>query len=191
MRRLILILCSLVFASAAHAKAVKIAFVDMQRALLQVDEGKSAKKTLEKMKAERQAELDKLQDELRKLKVNFDSQKEFMPPPKRAEKEEEFRGKLMELQRKYAELQKELATEEAKLSKTIFARMARILQGIGEKQEYTMIFEKTESSLLWAERHLDLTDEVIRRYNAGEGKAKAKGSDKKDTKDKKKDKKDK
>ena len=33
-----------------------------------------------------------------------------------------------------------------------------------------MVFEKTQSSILWAPKHLDLTNEVIRRYNAGEGK---------------------
>ncbi|MEZ4468705.1 MAG: hypothetical protein R3F60_20250 [bacterium] len=34
-----------------------------------------------------------------------------------------------------------------------------------------MVFEKTESSILWAPQSLDMTNELIRRYNAGEGKA--------------------
>ncbi len=160
----------LVSASVAHAKTVKIAFVDMQRALLQVDEGKKAKSRLEKMKKDRQKKLDASQQELRALQKDFEAQKEFMEPDVRRKKQEEFRVKLGGLQKTYMELQKELAAEEAKLSKTIFARMGRILQKMGKKGGYTMIFEKTESSLLWAEQHLDLTNELIRRYNAGEGK---------------------
>lgn len=149
---------------------VKLAFVDMQRALLEVEEGKKAKAALEKMKTERQAKLDARQQELRNMQKNLEAQAQFMKPDVKAQKETEFRQKLGELQMTYATLQKELAQEEAKLTKKIFARMARILAKIGKKEGYTMIFEKTESSLLWAKPHLDITNELIRRYNAGEGK---------------------
>jgi outer membrane protein len=88
----------------------------------------------------------------------------------RQAKEKEFREKLGQLQMTFAQLQKELAQEEAKLTKGIFERMARILAKMGEAEGFTMIFEKTESSILWAPRHLDLTNDLIRRYNAGEGK---------------------
>ena len=159
----------LLFAGAAQAE-VKIAFVDLQRALLEVEEGKKAKSTLEKMKTERQAELDKKQEELRALQKNFEAQKAFMKDDVRQTKEKEFREKLGQLQMTFAQLQKELAQEEAKLTKGIFERMARILAKMGEAEGFTMIFEKTESSILWAPRHLDLTNDLIRRYNAGEGK---------------------
>ena len=56
--------------------------------------------------------------------------------------------------------------------------MSRILGKMGKSGKYTMIFEKTESSLLWAEPHLELTNELIRRFNAGEGKSKKKKSKK-------------
>lgn len=158
----------------AAAKEVKLGFVDMQRALLEVEEGKTAKARLEKMKTERQGKLDAQQTELKKLKEDLDRQKEFMKPEVREQKEQEFRQKLGELQMTYAQLQKELAEEEAKLTKDIFARMARILAKVGQDEGFTMVFEKTESSLLWAERSLDLTNELIRRFNSGEGKV-AKG----------------
>ncbi len=154
--------------SAASAQN-KIAFVDMQRALLEVDEGKSAKATLEKLKGDKQKELDGQQDALRKLQSEFEAQKAFMKEDVRRSKEEEFRTKLGELQLTYAKLQKELAGKEAELTKDIFARMAKILNKMGQDQKWTMIFEKTESSILWAEPSLDLTNELIRRYNGGEG----------------------
>lgn len=175
MRRLIIAaatLFGLAFtATAAHAE-VKIAFVDMQRALLEVKEGKKAKSTLEKMKKDRQGKLDARQEELKNLQKNFEAQKDFMKPDVRKQKEEEFRRKLGELQLTYAKLQKELAREEAKLTKSIFGRMGRILATMGKKQGLSMVFEKTESSILWAPQSLDLTNELIRRFDAGEGKAK-------------------
>lgn len=159
----------ILLAGVAHAQA-KVAFVDMQRALLEVDEGKVAKSTLEKMKSERQRQLDAQQEELKKLQGDFEAQKAMMKDDIRRQKEDEFREKLGRLQLTYATLQKELAQKEAELTKDIFKRMARILEKMGREQKWTMIFEKTESSVLWAEPALDLTNELIRRYNAGEGK---------------------
>ena len=163
------VLYLLVGATAARA-AVKIAYVDMQRALLEVDEGKTAKATLEKLKSDKQKQLDSEQEGLKKAKADFDTQKAMMKDDIRRQREEELAEKLGRLQMIYATLQKELAGKEAELTKDIFKRMARILEKMGKEQKWTMIFEKTESSVLWAESALDLTNELIRRYNAGEGK---------------------
>jgi outer membrane protein len=163
------VLYLLVGATAARAD-VKIAYVDMQRALLEVDEGKSAKATLEKLKSDKQKQLDSEQEGLKKAKADFDTQKAMMKEDIRRQREEELAEKLGRLQMIYATLQKELAGKEAELTKDIFKRMARILEKMGKEQKWTMIFEKTESSVLWAESSLDLTNELIRRYNAGEGK---------------------
>ncbi len=167
--RMALPLALLLLGAAAQAE-VKIAFVDMQRALLEVEDGKKAKSQLETMKTQRQGQLDAQQDELRKMQKDLEAQSEFMTAEVKNTKEKDFREKLGKLQLTYAQLQQELAKEEAQLTKGIFQRMGRILQEIGEKEGYSMIFEKTESSLLWAQRHLDLTNDLIRKYNAGEGK---------------------
>jgi outer membrane protein len=162
---------SLLLVSHGVAQAeVKLAFVDMQRALLEVDEGKKAKGTLEKMKSDKQRQLDGEQEALKKAKGDFDTQKAMMKEDVRRQREEELAEKLGRLQMLYATLQKELAAKEAELTKEIFKRMAKILEKMGREQKWTMIFEKTESSVLWAEQSLDLTNELIRRYNAGEGK---------------------
>ena len=153
----------------AYAES-KFAYVDMQRAMLEVDEGKAAKKSLEKMKKKRQKELDARQSELRKMKEGIDAQGTFMKDDVKATKMREFQTKLGELQQTYVGLQKELAQEEAKITKKILERMSRILAKMGEADKYTMIFDKSGAGLVWAPAHLDVTNDLIRRYNAGEGK---------------------
>ena len=153
----------------AIAAETKIGYVDMQRALLEVEEGRVAKSKLDEMKTKRQAELDAKQNELRELQKNLEAQKEFMQDDVRRQKEDEFRTRLGELQVTYQQLQKELAIEEAKLTKGILDRMIRILATMGKDGEFTVILEKTESSILWAPAHLDLTNELIRHFNDGTG----------------------
>lgn len=170
-------LVGLLVLTGVAAAETKIAFVDMQRALLEVEDGKEAKARLEAMKNDRQGKLDARQEELKEMQKNLQAQKAFMKEDVLRAKEDEFRQKLGELQMTYATLQKELAQEEAELTKHIFARMSRILASMGSEVGYAMIFEKTESSLLWAQQHLDLTNELIRRYNDGEGKGGEKAGD--------------
>lgn len=168
--RFLLPLMLLLVGSSTALAEIKIAYVDMQRALLEVDDGKAAKATLEKLKSDKQKQLDSEQETLKKAKADFDTQKAMMKDDIRRQREEELAEKLGRLQMIYATLQKELAGKEAELTKDIFKRMARILEKMGKEQKWTMIFEKTESSVLWAEQSLDLTNELIRRYNAGDGK---------------------
>ncbi len=166
---LLLFAFMMLFGVYARAEA-KLAYVDLQRALLEVEDGKKAKAKLEKLKNDRQKKLDAEQESVKKLQQDFETQKSFMTDEVRAQKTAEFQEKFQQLQMTYANLQKELVTEEAKVTREIFNRMGKILETMGKTNGYTMILEKTESSILWAEQSLDLTNELIRRYNAGEGK---------------------
>jgi len=156
----------------------RIGYVDMQRAILEADDGQAAKKQLQKMKTARQAELDSKQKALRELQKGYEAQKAFMKADIRQAKEAELGKKLQELKMTFATLQRELAAEEAKLTKPILERMGLILAAIGKRSGDILILEKNESRILWAPPKLDLTNELIRRYNAGEGKKKAKGKKK-------------
>ena len=172
MRYLVTILCGLLFTAGIAAAEIKLGYVDLQRALMEVDDGKKAKKQLEAMKTDRQKKLDARQNELRGMQKDLEAQQAFMQEDVKRQKQKEFAEKLQQLQATYVNLQKELAAEEAKLQRGIIDRMGRIIGIMGKKAGYTMILEKSQGSVLWAARSLDMTNELIRRYNAGEGKSK-------------------
>ncbi|MGC6418150.1 MAG: OmpH family outer membrane protein [Bradymonadia bacterium] len=174
MRNLTLICGFLALTSSFAVAKTKIAYVDMQRAILEADDGKKAKQQLKKMKDARQSELDQKQKAVRALQEGYEAQKAFMTEDVKKQKEQELGQKIQELKMTFATLQRELAAEEAKLTKPILERMAKILSRIGEKSGNLVILEKNESRVLWAPKKLDLTDELIRRYDQGEGKAKGK-----------------
>jgi outer membrane protein len=149
------------------ASAEDLVYVDLQRAVFEVEDGKAAKNRLETMKSSRQKALDAKQTELKKLQESFEKQQQFLSAEVKQKKELEFRTKLGELQATYAKLQRELAEEEMKIQQEIFGRMGAILEKIAQDSGYKMIIRK--ESLLWAPPHLDITNEVIRRYNMGSG----------------------
>ena len=158
--------------SFAAADDVKLGYVDLQRALNEVEEGASAKKALKKEFDEKQKQLDTKQNDLKALKEELDARGSMMKPEVKQEKLNDLQKKLMETQQLYYALQQELSKREGDATAEIFKKMGVILQGMGEGDGYTLIVEK--SAVLYAKGALDLTNELIRRYNDAYGKKKSK-----------------
>jgi outer membrane protein len=144
----------------------KVGYVDLQRALNEVADGRAAKAKLKKEFDVRQKELDDKQEELKKLQADLQAKADVMTEDARRKAQAEMDQKLMAVSRLYATLQKELQQKEHDATKGIFARMSSIIKSIAEAEGVSMVFEKTDSGLLFAQPSLDLTNELIRRYNS-------------------------
>jgi outer membrane protein len=66
--------------------------------------------------------------------------------------------------------QQDLSQKEQEATGKIFERMQRIIAKISITENFSMVFDRGQAGLVFAKPHLDLTNELIRRYNAGEGK---------------------
>jgi outer membrane protein len=152
----------------AAAQGVKLGFVDIQKALMTVNEGKAAKNKLEKIAKSKQAELDKMQDDIKRLATELQEQGAVMREETKRQKAQEYQKRLMELQDYYLNNQKTLAEEEAKLTRPILERFEKILKKIGKDEGYTMIMEK--AAVVYASSATDLTDRLIADFNGGAGK---------------------
>ena len=150
----------------AMANDVKIGYVDLHRALENIEEGQQVKRQLEGEFQRRQQQLDQKQQEVMQLREQFEQQAMMLSDEARQQKAMELQQKMGELQQLYMTLQGELAQQEAQATQRIFEKMRGIIAEIGREQSYSMILERTEMSVLYAVESLDLTDELIRRYNA-------------------------
>ncbi len=171
MRTLALVLplvCSFL-ASSAWADD-RIAVVDLQRALNEVEEGANAKKALKKEFDDKQKQLDARQNELKRMKDELDAQSTMMAPEKKQEKVAELQRKLVEVQQLYMSLQQDLSKREAEATQAIFQKMGVILGQMGEDQGFAAVIEKT--AVPYFKPSLDVTNELIRRYNGAYGKKK-------------------
>ncbi len=179
MRRLpYLLVVSMLFSSLALAD-VKLGYVDLQRALTEVLEGKAAKEKLKRELDKRKSELDGEQDKLRADKAVLDKQSAMMAEETRNQKFTELQKRLFELTQKAEKMQGEMAQAEQTELKKIFNKMDPIIARIAEREGLTMVFEKTDSGLVYAPASLDLTNELVRTYN---GENPGKGVALKDTK---------
>jgi outer membrane protein len=169
--------------SAPVRAEAKFAYVDMQRALGEIEEGKVAKARLKKQFDEKQRELDQKQEELKRDNANLESlaREGVLKDDKLREKKADLEKKLMDVTKYWQDSQKALSDEERRLTQEIFAKMAVLIQGIAETEGFTFVFDKNESGLLYAPEALNITNELVRKYNAkygsgGKGTEGAKGA---------------
>ncbi len=147
----------------------KIAVVDLQRALMETEDGRRAKRRLERLFKRRQKSLDAAQERLKKMKTEIEQQKNVLSKAALRERLEAYQQEFVKLQQSYVEYQQELAAKEAELTSGILEKMQQIMQRIGQAEGYTIVLEANESGVVWTPSNHDLTDQLIQRYNAENG----------------------
>jgi outer membrane protein len=153
--------------SPVFAEELKVGYVDMQRALNETEDGRKAKAQLKKEFDQKQKELDEQQEELKKAIEDLDKKRTLLPPDKVREKETELQGRMQKVQQTYMRHQQDLQTKEQAATGKIFERMNRIIAKIATAENISMVFDR--AAVIYTKPHLDLTNDLIRRYNAGEG----------------------
>jgi outer membrane protein len=161
----------------SFAEDLKLGYVDLARALGETDDGRQAKANLKKVFDQKQKELDEQQADLKKSVDDLEKKRTLMPADKVREKEAELQQRMQKVQQTYMRHQQELQGKEQEATGKIVERMNRILQKIAASENFTMIFDRQQGGVVFAKPHLDLTNDLIRRYNSGEGAAAAAGAE--------------
>ncbi len=149
----------------AADQPIKFGYVDFQKALNDVEEGKKAKAMLKSEFDEKQKKLDQIQNELQAMKTDLDKQRLILSADALKAKQEDFTKKYMDLQQKVAAYKEEIAGKEMKLTGDILLVVRQIVRDIGEKESYTMVLEKSQDVVVYSPSSGDLTDRVIKEYN--------------------------
>ena len=84
----------------------------------------------------------------------------------RKAKEDEMNNDLMALQQAYQRYEGEFNQAYMGAMDTLLQKMRKIAEGIGQERGYTLVIEVTEGGVVYASSTVDITDELIKRYNA-------------------------
>ncbi|MGZ3493344.1 MAG: OmpH family outer membrane protein [Thermodesulfobacteriota bacterium] len=148
------------------AADLKVAYVDIQKAVNDSNAGKEAKKAITKDVEKFQHLVADKQKELQALKESLDKQALMLTPDARANKEKEYQNKLREFQRWGEDTQNEVNQKRMEMERNISAALIKVIQKIGADEGYTVILEKNESIVLYVAKSIDITDRVIKAYDA-------------------------
>jgi outer membrane protein len=161
----LLALAFLLFGSAARAAEQKVAAVDVQRAVMQTEDGLRAQATLKKLFDSRQQELNKKQSELQKQREDIDKQSKVLSKEALQKRIDDWQKQMVELQTVFLEYNKELEKKQKELTDPIVEKVMGIIKRIASTEGYDLIVDK--ATVAFVRTDLDLTDRCIQMVNGG------------------------
>lgn len=166
MKKMMTVLIAVLLLATPVLAETKIAYVDLQKALNLSKAGAAAKGEISDLVKKYEAEFKGKQEELLKKKSELEKQASLLSDSAKADKEREYQKEVVDLQRFQKDVKDELQQKDAEHTKRILNELFEILQKIGKDGKYTMILEKNQGAVIYAAESIDLTDQVIKAYDA-------------------------
>ncbi len=160
---------ALLFASVPAVAAdtgPKVAVVDFQKALDAVQDGEAARKKLDAAMKDKQASIKTLETQLKAMKDEYDKQSLILSEAARKQKEQEFMNAQMQYQQTAQQSEAEMQQMYVQLMEGLLAKMRAIAGEIGKEKGYDLILETSAGGVVYWGSTLDITQELITRYNS-------------------------
>jgi outer membrane protein len=160
----IAVMASLCFAGVAQAE-MRVAVIDVQRAVMQTEDGLRAQANLKKLFDSRQQELNRKQQELGKQREEIEKQSKVLSKDALSKRVEDWQKEMTQLQSVFMEYNKELEKKQKEITDPIFEKVLMIVKRLATTENYDVVVDK--NTVAYVRGDLDLTDKCIQIYNSG------------------------
>ena len=139
--------------------------IDLQKCLQESMEGKRTTDLLKGKKAGLQRQLDAKQKELFELRREFEKQSMMLSMDAQETKRKAVERKARELEYSFKDLNEERARAQEREKNRIFGELGTVIEKMGSKGDYAIILEKRAGGVLYWDKAIDITDQVIEAYD--------------------------
>ena len=153
----VVIACGLFMAGAVRAE-VKIGFVDIQRLFDQAPVSIKAKKKLEAEFSKREADLQKLNKQIKTQQEAREKNGANMSDAERRNKERDLADLNRDFQRKQREFREDLEIRSNEVNAIVFERANKALKQVAEAEKYDLIVQDAA----YFNPRIDITDKIIK-----------------------------
>lgn len=160
----ILFLAPILFSRSARAD-MRVAVVDVQRAVMQTEDGLRAQANLKKLFDSRQQELNRKQTDMQKQKDEIEKQSKVLSKEALQKRVDDWQKQMVELQQVFMEYNKELEKKQKEMTDPIFERVMGIVKRLASSENFDLVIDK--QTVAYVRTDLDLTDRCIQIYNSG------------------------
>lgn len=150
--------------SAAIAPA-KIAWMNLQAAILSCDEGENLFTEIQKFVDDKNAELDSLRKEADNLRNQLQVQGSKLTDEARVDLESQVETKDVNLQRFQQDTQKEIENRRVRAANYIGNRMQKVIEEISKERGLSAVMIYDQNRDAWVDPSLNITEEIVESYN--------------------------
>ena len=147
-------------------EGAKIAYVDLQRIAQGSAEGKAAAAKLEELKKQKTGELTEKNKALEGLRTKLQQGGTVLSDSARAQLEKDIDKQTREIQFLQQSAQAEFEQLEGELNQEFQRKLNPILDQVSKEKGLHMLFSIRDNGAVWADTGLDLSDEIVKRFDA-------------------------
>lgn len=164
MRKLILILTLALVVPQAYGAEGKIGYMDVQKAIQSTKAGKKARAELEKDFEKKKKSIQDKEKDLQKMQQDLEKKSMALSEEVKMRKEAEFRDEMLKYREMVGKSQTEIQARERDLTAPILEKLKKAVEKVAKDKELSIVLERAEHSVVWADSSLDITDEVVKAF---------------------------
>jgi outer membrane protein len=149
----------------AGAADLKIGVFDLQKAVTGTTAGKKALEDFEKENAKKNGEFEKEQAAIQTAAMEFQKKAGVMSDKKKAEETAKLQERAFKLQEGAKKFVMEQERKKQELLGPMVKRMKEIVKELANKGSYTIVIDRNENIVHFAQEKDDLTQQVVEAYN--------------------------
>lgn len=149
----------------AATQNIRIGVINVERLVQESALGKEAFARVKRLNDVKKDEADKLQKELRDMEQKLADQGSAMADDKREALQKSYQEKAISFKRFQDDANRELEASQKKELGELERRVFPVINQVGKEKGYTVIFNKFNSGLIYADDAVDVTDDVLKVFN--------------------------
>ena len=147
-------------------EGVKYGFVNVQRIAAESNEGKAATAQVQALNNKKVEELNARNKQLQAAQQKLESGGNVMSATAVAQLQKEIERQQIDIQRFTEDAQQEVQQLQQQLQEEFQRKLTPVLQQVATDRQLHMMFSVVDSGLVWGDPALDLTPEIIKRFDA-------------------------
>jgi len=144
---------------------IKIAVINVDRLVTDSALGKEAFARVKKLADTKKDEGEKLTKEIREMEQKLADQGASLADDKKDALQKSYQEKAIAFKRFQDDAQRALDEAQKKELEELQRRVMPVISQIGKEKGFTLIFNKFQSGLVFADDTADITDDVLKRFN--------------------------
>ena len=154
------------------ADVAKIGVINFQTIMKESSAGKIIQKQISEKGASLQKKLGDEKTQLDELKKSFEREALVLSPEKQQEKQREFRIRVNDFKKMQEDFSRQFKQLEVQLLNEMQKAVFEIANKMGKEEGYLLVLEKKTAGIIYHPDQIDITDQVIKKYNLKVSKAK-------------------
>jgi outer membrane protein len=144
----------------------KVAFLNIQRIASESAEGRSATAKVKALNDKKVAELNEKNKNLQAAQQKLQQGGSILSDSARAQLEKDIERMQVDIQRFTQDAQADVQELQQDLQNEFQRKLLPIINAVATELALHMVFSQADSGLVWAHGGLDITDEVVARFDA-------------------------